>query len=197
MYDFDYLRQLLQKRLSKKRYNHSLNVASEAEKLAGKYGEDPQRAYLAGLVHDICKEDEDCRQKELMLKCEDITNTELSSKSLWHGPAGSCFIREQLGITDREIVDAVRFHTIGRAGMTRLEEIIYLADLVSKDRDYKDVDKMRKLAYSDIDKAMLEAVSFSVTSVVKKHGYLPEYSIEAYNQYNYLYNTRKKNKEKK
>ena len=56
---------------------------------------------------------------------------------------------------------------------------------------------MRKLAWSDFDRAMLEAVCFSITSVVKKHGYIPVYSIEAYNQYNYLYLARKKSKEKK
>lgn len=197
MCDFDDVKNLLEKRLSKKRYTHSLNVADEAYKLAEEYGENPEKAYFAGLVHDICKEEEPEELKRLILKCDTITNIELSSKSLWHGPAGSCYIQEQLGIKDKDIINAVRFHTIGRAGMTRLEEIVYLADLISKDRDYKDVDKMRKLAWSDFDRAMLEAVCFSITSVVKKHGYIPVYSIEAYNQYNYLYLARKKSKEKK
>lgn len=197
MEDIEQIKSLLEKRLSKKRFTHSLNVADEALKLAEKYGESPDRAYFAGLVHDICKEDEPDILKKLLLKCESITNTELSSKSLWHGPAGAVYIQEQLGVTDMGIIDAVRFHTIGRAGMTRLEEIVYLADLISKDRDYKDVEKMRKLAYSDFDKAMLEGVSFSITNVVKKHGYIPVYSLEAYNQYNYIHLVRKKNKEKK
>lgn len=194
---FETVKLLLEKRLSKKRFQHSLNVADEALKLAKKYGVDGKKAYFAGLVHDICKEDDNSELKRLMLKCENITNAELSSKSLWHGPAGACYIQEELGIDDRDIINAVRFHTIGRAGMSRLEEIVYLADLISIDRDYKDVEKMRKLAYSNFDKAMLEGVSFSITSVVKKHGYIPEYSIEAYNQYNYLHVARKKSKEKK
>lgn len=197
MYDVDEVKKLLEKRLSKKRYTHSLNVAEEAYKLAEEYGENPDRAYFAGLVHDICKEEEPEELKRLILKCDTITNVELSSKSLWHGPAGSWYIQDKLGVKDKDIINAVRFHTIGRAGMTRLEEIVYLADLISKDRDYKDADKMRKLAWSDFDRAMLEAVCFSITSVVKKHGYIPVYSLEAYNQYNYLYLARKKNKEKK
>ena len=167
MFDVDGIKTLLHSRLSKKRYNHSLNVAAEARKLAFRYGVDPDRAYAAGLLHDICKEEDNGELKRLMLNCGNITNAELASKPLWH------------------------------AGMSELEEITYLADLISKDRDYKDVEKMRKLAYSDFYKAMLEAVGFSVSSVVKKHGYIPEYSIEAYNQYNYLYLIRKKNKEKK
>lgn len=197
MYDCEKVKNLLEKRLSKKRYTHSLNVADEAFRLAEKYGEDPEKAYFTGLLHDICKEDEPDELKRLILECENITNTELSSKSLWHGPAGSCYIQEKLGVTDRDIINAVRFHTIGRGGMTRLEEIVYLADLISKDRDYKDVDKMRRLAWSDFDRAMLEAVSYSITSVVKKNGYIPLFTMEAYNQYNYLYLSRKKNKEKK
>ncbi len=197
MVDFDSVKMLLQWRLSKKRLQHSLNVADEAFKLAEFYGEDAQKAYLAGLVHDICKEDESEELKNLVVKCNDITNAELSSKSLWHGPAGSYYIQQKLGIKDKDIINAVRFHTIGRAGMSKLEEIVYLADLISAERDYKDVEKMRKLAYSNFDKAMLEAVCFSITNVVKKHGYIPEYSIEAYNHYTYLYNARKKCKEKK
>ncbi len=197
MYDYEYIKKLLEKRLSQKRYNHSLNVADEAYKLAEKYGGNLEDSYFAGLVHDICKEEEDYELKRLMLKCESITNVELASKSLWHAPAGACYIQEQLEIDNRGILDAVRFHTIGRAGMTRIEEIVYLADLISKDRDYKDADKMRKLAYSNFNKAMLEAICFSITTVVKKHGFIPEYSIEAYNQYNYLYLAQKKNKENK
>lgn len=197
MFDLDSVKQLLEERLSKKRYNHSLNVADEALKLAQKYDGDCEKAYFAGLVHDICKEEESEELQRLMLGCENITSAELTSKPLWHGPAGSCYIREQLGVTDRDIINAVRYHTVGRAGMSKLEEIVYLADLISKDRDYKDVDKMRKLAYHDFDKAMYEAVSFSVMSVVKKHGYIPSCSIDAYNQYNYLYLVQKKNKEKK
>lgn len=197
MNDFEYIKSLLKDRLSKKRFNHSLNVAAAAEKLAEIYGTDPEKAYLAGLVHDICKEDGPKEMKRLILQCEDITNTELASEKLWHGPAGSRYIQEKLGIKDKDIINAVRFHTIGRAGMTRLEEIIYIADLISADRDYKDVEKMRKLAWSDLDKAMLEAIGYSLTNVVKKRGFIPGYSLEAYNQYSYLYLVRKKNKEKK
>lgn len=197
MNDLEYVKLLLKERLSKKRFNHSLNVADAAFKLAEKYGENVDKAYFAGLVHDICKEEKPEKLKRLILECDDITNIELATEKLWHGPAGSVYIQAKLGITDRDIINAVRYHTIGRAGMTRLEEIIYLADLISADRDFKDIDKMRKLAWSDLERAMLEAVSISLVNVVKKHGYIPEYSIEAYNQYSYLYLIRKKNKEKK
>ncbi|MBO5103690.1 MAG: nicotinate-nucleotide adenylyltransferase, partial [Ruminococcus sp.] len=90
------------------------------------------------------------------------------------------------GIEDIDILNSVRFHTVGRAGMTRLEEIVYLGDLVSADRDYKDVDRMRKIAYTSLDRAMLEAFAFSVRSVVKKGGLVPICTAEGYNFYTRL-----------
>ncbi len=198
MYTVEQLKDLLKKRLSKKRYNHSLGVAEAAMKLARTYGEDEEKAYIAGLVHDICKEETPQEQKRLMLRGNmDLSGAELSAKALWHGPAGAYFIESELGIKDRDIIGAVRYHTVGNPGMSRFEEIIYIADLISAERDYKDVDKMRKLAFTDFDRAMYEAVSFSISSVIKKQSYVPVGTVELYNQYTFLCGSRGKNKEKK
>lgn len=197
MYSVDEMKTLLKKRLSKKRYNHSLNVADAAYKLAEQEGEDTHKAYIAGLLHDICKEDDQEQQLALALKGDmNLSGAELSSKALWHGPAGAYFIKKELGITDPDIMYAVRYHTIGRPGMTKLEEIVYLADLISDDREYKDVDRMRKLAYTDFPKAMYEAVRYSLMTAVKKENYVPEGTLELYNQYTFLCSSKKKNKEK-
>jgi nicotinate-nucleotide adenylyltransferase len=96
------------------------------------------------------------------------------------------------GVQDIDIINSIRFHTVGRAGMSRLEEIVYLGDLVSADRNYKDVDKMRKLVYNNLDEAMLEAFVFSVKSVVKKGGLVPMCTIEGYNAYTRLLKSEKK-----
>ncbi|MGN1481822.1 bis(5'-nucleosyl)-tetraphosphatase (symmetrical) YqeK [Porcipelethomonas sp.] len=196
MYSSEKIKAFLKKRLSKKRYNHSVNVANEALKLAKTYGENLDKAYFAGLLHDVCKELLPSEQKQMMLEGNmDISGAELATKALWHGPAGAYFIEKEMGIKDKDILNAVRFHTVGRSGMSRLEEIIYMADLISEDRDYKDVDKMRKLAYTDFEKAMLEAFCYSIEGVVKKQGYIPEYTVDAYNQYLYVCSVRKKTKE--
>lgn len=193
----DDLKTLLKKRLSKKRYNHSLNVASAASELAEKYGEDIEKAYIAGLLHDICKEVEPEEQEQMMLKDGiELSGAELAVKALWHGPAGAYFIKNELHIDDEEIINAVRYHTVGRSGMSKFEEIIYMADNISEDRDYKDVEKMRKLAFSDFEKAMYEVVCYSITSIVKKQSYIPDKTMDLYNQYTYLYSIRKKSKEK-
>ncbi len=187
LFDPDEKKKYLKANLSAKRYVHSLNVAAECRKLAEKYGEDPDKAYFAGLLHDICKELPDADQKELVLNSGfTVCREEIETRSLWHAIAGAYFIKTKFGVEDIDILTAVRFHTVGRAGMSRLEEIVYLGDLISADRDYKDVDRMRKLSYSDLNSAMLEAFAFSIKSVVKKGGLVPVCTAEGYNFYTRL-----------
>ena len=186
---------ILEIRLSKKRFQHSLNVAEEAGKLADKFGyPDRDKAYVTGLLHDICKEIPKEEQLEMVKKSKlNVSEVELCTSPLFHAVAGAWYAENVLNIHDDDMLNAVRYHTVGRAGMSRLEEIIYLADLISADRNYKDVNKMRKLAYQSLEKAMLEALKFSVTDVVAKGSMLPHHTIEAYN---YYITERKKEKER-
>ena len=187
MYEVDEIKNFLKERLSEKRYIHSLNVADECRKLAETYDEDPDRAYFAGLVHDICKELPSEEMKRTAVESDlSMTKAELETKALWHAVAGAGYVRDVMKINDEDIINAVRFHTVGRAGMTRLEEIVYMGDLISADRTYKDVKKFRKLAYQDLNRAMLEALVFSIESVIEKKGLIPEFTIQAYNQYNFI-----------
>ncbi len=184
MYQIKEMTAVLEQRLSQKRFKHSCNVAEAARELAKQYGGDPEQAYFAGLVHDICKEMPFEEQEQLVLASDlhpDVA--ELHSKKVWHGIAGAQLLRTQYGITDADVLNAVRFHTVGRAHMSLLEEIIYMADMISEERDYKGVGKMRKLAHENLQEAMLEAIRDSAAAVLKKGVMLPEYSIAAYNYY--------------
>ena len=186
-YDPDVKKKFLKERLSSKRYQHSLNVAAECRKLAEKYGEDPDKAYFAGLLHDICKEMSGEEQKALVLESGyTVCREELETRSLWHAIAGAYFVKTEFGVEDIDILNSIRFHTVGRAGMSRLEEIVYLGDLISADRNYKDVAKMRKITYSSLNAAMLEAFAFSIKSVVKKGGVIPLCTVEGFNFYTRL-----------
>ena len=187
LYNVEDKKKYLKANLSQKRYQHSLNVAAECRKLAEKYGEDPDKAYFAGLLHDICKELPTEEQRELVLNSGYVfCREELETRSLLHAIAGAYFVKVKFGVEDIDILNSIRFHTVGRAGMTRLEEIVYLGDLISADRDYKDVDKMRKITYSSLDEAMLEAFSFSIKSVIKKGGVIPLCTVEGFNFYTRL-----------
>lgn len=187
MYSIEDKKKYLKENLSQKRYQHSLNVAAECRKLAQKYGEDPDKAYYAGLLHDICKEMPAEEQKALVLESGfAVFKEELETRSLLHGIAGAYFVKTKYGVGDIDILNAIRFHTVGRAGMSLLEEIVYLGDLVSAERDYKDVEKMRRLVYTDLNEAMLYALTFSIKAVLKKNGLIPPCTIDGYNFYTAL-----------
>ena len=185
MYSVDEFKNILSLKLSKKRFTHSLNVADEARKLAEHYGYyDPDTAYLAGLLHDVCKEIPSEAQLELVMKSDrNVTEAEIKSPPLHHAIAGAYYAETVFGFSDEDFLNSIRYHTVGRGDMSRLEEIVYLADLVSAERNYKDVDKMRKVCYQSIDKAMLEALVFSIESVIKKGSLIPLHTIDAYNRY--------------
>ena len=186
-------KKILKSKLTAKRYTHSLNVADECRKLAEKYGEDPDKAYFAGLLHDICKELPEEEQRALVAESGfTVCREEMETRSLLHGIAGAYYVKKEFGVEDIDILNSIRFHTVGRAGMSRLEEIVYIGDLVSAERDYKDVEKMRRLAYTDLDLAMLEAFVFSMKSVIKKGGVIPVCTVEGYNFYTRLLKEEKK-----
>lgn len=161
-----------------------MNVAEECFRLAEKYGADKQRCYLAGMLHDIMKEEMPERLKQYVMDSGLSPDpAEIAAKSLWHGIAGGYYIREELGIDDEEVILAVRFHTIGCARMSMMEKIVFLADMISEDRHYKDIDKMRKYCYEDIDVAMSVALIYLLNSVCGRCGTVPLYTFEAYNYY--------------
>ncbi len=173
--------------LTKKRYTHSLNVANEAVKLARTYNAEIQKAYIAGLLHDICKEMPLSKQKQYVKNSKmNVCDTELRAEPLWHAISGAEVVRQEFKIEDKDILNAIRYHTTARAKMTRLEKIIYLADLISIDRDFKDVNKMRRICYKDLDKAMLEALKFSINDTVSKSNTIPLTTLNAYNYYSQL-----------
>ncbi|MBQ8078517.1 MAG: bis(5'-nucleosyl)-tetraphosphatase (symmetrical) YqeK [Oscillospiraceae bacterium] len=174
----------LEQNLTQKRFKHSCNVARAAKQLAQRYGADQEQAYFAGLLHDICKEMPFEEQKRLMLAGNFAPDeAELHSKKLWHGIAGAYFIQSEFGVSDKNILNAVRFHTVGRPGMTLLEEIIYIADMISDERDYKGVTRMRKLANDDLQAAMCTALGDAIASVLKKGALVSRYTVEGYNSY--------------
>lgn len=170
--------------LSKKRAQHSLNVADAAVKLAKQYGADTKKAYLAGLLHDVCKEFPTDKQLDLVSRCTlNVSEAEKSSPPLFHAVAGSVFVQEEFHIHDPEIVRAIRYHTVACGNMDKLSQIIYLADLISDDRDYKDVKKMRKYVEQSLEKAMLEALKFSISDSVSKENTIPPCTFDCYNDF--------------
>ena len=178
------IRKMLKGKLDEYRYIHSLGVADSARELAKIYGADEEKAYLAGLLHDVAKNMPKDEQLQIMEKGGIILNpAEKNNSALWHAMAGECYLRLHMGITDPEILGSVRYHTTGKAGMSLMEKIIYIADYISAERNYPDVDVMRDLSLNhSLEKASLYSLIYTFNKQTKLQGIIHPDSVEYYNE---------------
>lgn len=182
MYNIEEYTELIRERLSDYRFYHSICVAQSAKALARRYGADEEKAETAGILHDIMKESTKSEQLEMIEKAGmTITPLEKSKKKFYHQISGAAYAKAVLGIEDSEILNAIRYHTTGRANMSLMEEIIYLADFISADRDYEDVDVMRKKVVEGKEQGLLYAASYTIISNIKKGSILHPDTVNAYN----------------
>ena len=179
----DEYKKLIKSRMSDYRYTHSVNVSKEAVRLAKKYGADTEKAAVAGILHDITKETHKEEQWQIMTDGGIILdNVQEKSTKLWHGISGSVYIRDILKITDEDILNAVRYHTTGRAGMSLLEKIIFIADFTSAERDYNGIKTMRKKAGKSLEKAMLYGLQFILKDLSKRAMIIHPDALACYNE---------------
>lgn len=163
------LTEILEHRLTPYRFAHSLAVAREARRLATRYGEDPARAYTAGLIHDILRETPAEEQLQIARDLGiELDAVERQSPPLWHARLGAAFCENILGITDAAILSAVRYHTTAHAEMTLLEEILYVADLTAEGRNYDDVDVVRALTERSLDEATEYILEWQIHNLESK-----------------------------
>lgn len=185
--------ELIGKRMKSARFKHSKNVAKEAVRLAKKYGADAEKAELAGILHDATKETPEDEQMELIARAGIVlTPLERSSHKLWHAISGAAFVQVELGITDEDIINSIRYHTTGRAGMSLLEKVIFIADFTSAERDYEGVDRMRKVADKSLDEAILEGMSFTIADLAERKLTIAPDTFMGYNEAAMLKLTKKK-----
>ena len=169
--------------LTQKRYDHSLAVADEAVRLARMWGADTEKAFLAGLVHDCCKD----TLANILLQTADefgimISDLEKAAPKLLHAKIGSVFLQRVYGIEDEDIALAVRYHTTARENMSLLEKVLYLADFTSADRDYPGVEEMRAAVDRDMKEAMIIALTFTVSELAEKQSPIHPDTLAAYNE---------------
>ena len=160
----------LSQTLSPHRLSHTLSVAETAVSLAARFGENPCQAHLAGMLHD-CAKGLDAPTLLQLIRSGGISadEVELSMPALLHAPAGAALAREQYHVTDAAVLSAIRWHTTGRRNMTRLEKIIYLADMIEPERaDFPGLDEIRAQSLVDLDKAVALAAARSAEYVLER-----------------------------
>jgi predicted HD superfamily hydrolase involved in NAD metabolism len=181
--NIDEAREIIKSRLSPARFTHSCAVSEEAVKLAQKYGGDTEKAALAGMLHDIAKDMPLEEQLQTMKKYSImLDNVENLTLKLWHAILGAAILEHELNIKDRDIINAVRYHTTARAGMSMLEIIIYLADFISADRIFEGVELLHTAIYTSLQAGLRATFEFSFNELLKKNAAIHLDTVRARNE---------------
>ena len=182
------LRSKLKTKLDPMRYEHSLSVSFTCMNLAMRYGYDIDKAELAGLMHDCGKRFTD---EIILKKCIShkilVTDAEQNALPVLHAKYGAWLAENKYGIEDPEIISAIACHTTGKADMSVLDKIVYIADYIEP-RRYKadNLPQMRKLAYEDLDKTMYEILKSTLEYLAKKGAVADPMTATAYEYFRQL-----------
>lgn len=174
---------VIKKQLSEKRYAHSLRVAQTAIKLAKAHGVDEKKAYIAGILHDYCKEYS--KQEQVKLAVEQgllASREDLLMPQVLHGPVASYVLKAEGIIEDEEILQAVRFHTTGHPDMDALAKIIFIADYIEPGRKTPNLDGLLERALCDLDDCMVEIIDRTMIYLMKDRKIIHEDMIRCRNK---------------
>ena len=181
--ELSWLRKKAYAMLKPKRIAHVAGCENEAVRLAQRWGEDPEKAAEAAILHDVTKK---LNLQEQLQICEKYgiinDHDELASPQILHAKTAAALARDLFG-EDEAVCGAIRWHCTGKADMTLLEKIIWLADCIEPTRDFDGVKKLRKLAYEDIDAALGAALGMSLAHIRKRGGEAYRDTVEAYRCY--------------
>ena len=166
------------------RFEHCLRVEQTAIQLAKLNHEDVEKAAVAGLIHDYAKERsaEEFKRVIIAKKMDpDLLNW---GNFIWHGEVGAEIIQDELKITDEEILNAVRRHTIGAVQMTTLDKIVYVADYVEPGRDFPGANYAREVEFADLDDGVRYETQHTLQYLLENNQKIYPAAILTYNQWN-------------
>ncbi len=173
----------VKEQVSEKRFKHILGVEQAALELARANDYELEKASVAALVHDYAKERSDSEFKALIVQTgleQDLLNW---NNFIWHGVVGAEIIKKELKITDEEILNAVRRHTVGAKEMTTLDQIVYVADYIEPGRDFPGVDQARQLAAESLRAAVEFETKHTLLYLMNNNKTIYPAAILTYNAY--------------
>lgn len=164
------IKEHLHQTLSEKRYIHVLGVAATARKMAVQYGADPDKAEVAGLLHDAAKELPLVEMQALARRAfgDTLAPEIMAIGSLLHGYAAVTLAKEDYGLTDADLLASLAHHTTGAPQMSTLEKIIFVADYIEPSRDYDGVEDLRRIAAADLDQAVLAGYDSTISHLLEQ-----------------------------
>lgn len=177
------LEEYLKKNLKPSRFDHSLGVMRSSEELASRFNANTNKAKIAGLIHDCGKNLSDAAILSLLKEHKHkITEVVYANPQLMHGLAGAIIAKDIFKVKDKEILDAVTYHTIGRKSMTKMDKIIYIADYIEPSRNFPGVEELRRVASINLDEALLLAFDKTINYVIEKGEIIHSNTIDARNE---------------
>ena len=171
----------VKEQLTEQRYIHTVGVMETAVKLAERFGADLKKAEIAAIFHDYAKFRPKEEMKQIILDGGGPLEVLNFHHELWHAPAGAALVKPEVGITDEDILSAIRFHTSGRPNMTLLEKVVYVADYIEPGRRFPGVEEVRTLAEEDLDSALIQALKNTITFLISKNQAVYPETVATYN----------------
>lgn len=179
--DIDQALKVVNGKLVGPRYEHTIRVLDTARELAQRFDADVKKAEIAAVFHDYAKLLSIDELKENMNDAREDSRLLCYHPELWHGPVAARIVSDTLAIHNKDILNAIRYHTTGRANMTLLEKVIYVADYIEPGRSFPGVEEVRELACYDLNKALLKALGNTIAFLVAKDALVFPDTFEAYN----------------
>ena len=181
----------LKQKLSEHRYLHSIGVMEKAEELAIFFSENSEKARLIGLAHDIAKQMSIQEIKDYIEEYGvELDAVEKLNISLIHAKIGADICEREYDF-DKQMVNAVKYHTTGKPEMDMMAKIIFMADKIEENRNYIGIERRRKLVLEDIDEAIIETINYTMQYCMEVNELIHPDSI---NTRNYLLKMKKENK---
>lgn len=173
------IKKYVKKHVKKSRYEHSLRTAKMAYSLCEKYGVNPSLGFLAGIAHDMCKDLSDGDMIELAIKdkiC--LSDLEVKKPALLHGRAACILLENEFGISDPDVIEAVRYHTFGKKGMCDLASIIFVADKIEPGREHVTADYLARLDGLSLRELVVFVLEENITYLQSKGKNISELTFE-------------------
>lgn len=184
MQKFEDIKSFVQSVMSEMRFAHTMGVAEEAKRLAEIWNVNPEKAYLAGLIHDVAKELPFSEAKRMIETSGLIGENDIFPDSVaLHGFMAAHIAKTKLNITDEDVLNAARYHTTGRVGMSTLEKIIYVADFTEQGRTYPEAKEVREISEKDLDAAVLREADHVIKFIIDSGRVLCTTTVEVRNSF--------------
>ncbi|WP_019415539.1 bis(5'-nucleosyl)-tetraphosphatase (symmetrical) YqeK [Paenisporosarcina sp. TG20] len=168
-------------RMPEKRYVHTIGVMNTSIRLAKVYGGSEKDVELAAILHDVVKYSDREWMKKVIVEQQMEPTLLAFHHELWHAPVGAYVAKHEFDVMNQDVLNAICYHTTGRKGMSKLEKIIYCADMIEPNRQFPGVEDLRQQDELGLNELMKACIKHSIEFLITKNQPVYPDSIHCYN----------------